>query len=421
MSLFKTKRVFSLALTILLFSVAIAQPVFRPGYIITLQGDTMNGLINYRGSQANAKECIFKKGADSEKVTYAPNQIKSYKFVDGKYYLSSVFMNYKFKELIFLEYVIKGSVNIFYYPDDVKDHYFAVKDTTVIELDHHERLSGKAEEDILIIAKSEKYKKQLKLLIQDQPSLFGTIDRIDCCSKDLIMMTKEYQKLSCPSQECIQYEKKTGLNLKFKFGMLSSAGLSHLSSPPYDVYASDYMETKNLNFKTVFTYEIGTSLNIYLDYAGRNKFCIQLSPTINFVEYKSNEERPLYPLLYVYKLNIKYTTLKIPLLLKYSFYSSNRSIFPYMKLGPGVAKYLSQKGDYEYYSVPLSGSASQSGVYNKSLNHVTKTTCWYFMAGAGTDIKLGHNLISIGAIYAWGEGQLNGFRSDGQLQIEFQF
>ncbi|MGB8491312.1 MAG: outer membrane beta-barrel protein, partial [Bacteroidales bacterium] len=186
-------------------------------------------------------------------------------------------------------------------------------------------------------------------------------------------------------------------------------------------YISDYEETKNLNFKTAYTYEIGASLNMYLDYTGRNKFCIQLSPTLYFVEYYSNEERPLSPLLYVYKLNIRYTTLKIPLLLKYSFYSSNRSIFPYMKLGPGLAIYLSQKGAYEYYSVPIAGSTDPTAVYNKPLNQVAKFTYIYFMAGIGTDIIFGNNLMSVGVTYEYGEGQLKGFRSDAQLQIEFQF
>lgn len=421
MHIFKTKSFFSLTFTLLIVFGAKAQSDFRPGYIITLQGDTINGLINFNGDKANAKNCIFKKETDLEKVTYTPDQIKSYRFIDGKYYVSSFFMNYNFKDRVFLELLIKGSVSIFYYSAEGKDHYFATKDTSIIELDHHDKLTGIAEKDILIRSKPEKYIGQLKFLLQDQPSIFGSIEKIDCSAKDLILITKEYQKLSCPSQECIQYEKKTGGKLKLKVGILSSTGFSNLSSPPYLMYINDYEETKCLDFKPAFTYEIGASLNMYLDYNGRNKFCIQLSPALNFVEYSSNEERPLYPLLYIYKLNINYTTLKIPLLLKYSFYSSNMSIFPYVKLGPGCALYLSQSGSYEYYSVPLSGSTSAPEVYSKSLNQVSKSNLFYFVAGAGTDIKCGKRILSVGATFAYGEGQLEGFRSDFQLQFEFQF
>ncbi len=421
MEIFKLKLVLSLAIPILFFFDVKAQSDFKPGYIITLQGDTVNGLINFRGDKANGKGCMFKTATERESVTYTPDQIKSYRYIDGKYYVSSISLNCGFKEQVFLEYVIKGSVSIFYYQDEVKDHYFALKDSSVLELDHHIRLTGNAEEDILILAKPEKFKEQLTLLTQDQPTLIGKIDGIDCSTKDLISITKEYQTLSCPSQECIQFEKKTSGRFKVKFGILSAAGLSHLSSPPYNMYISDYEETKCLDFKPAFTFEIGAALNMFLDYTGRNKFCIQLSPALNFVEYTSNEERPLPPLLYIYKLNVKFTTLKIPLLLKYSFYSSNKSILPFVKFGPGFAIYLRQKGSYEYYSVPLSGSTSQPTIYTKPLNEVSKSTEIYFVAGAGIDLKCGKKLLSVGATFAYGESQLEGYRSDTQLQVEFQF
>jgi hypothetical protein len=417
----KTKRVLSLALAILIFVVAKAQSDFRPGYIITLQGDTINGTIYFRSDKANAKNCIFKKSADTEKVVYTPDQIKSYKFIDGKYYISSISMNYKFKDLVFLEYAIKGTVSIYYYQDDVKDHYFVMKDTTMIELNHQDRLTGNVEKDNLILSKPEKYKDQLRLLMQDQPSLFGNIGQIECNAKDLISVTKEYQKLSCPSQECIQFEKKTDGNLKFKLGMSTSIGRSYLSTPPYDITRSDYEETKYLDIKPVLTYGIGALLNMYVDYNGRNKLCFQLSPALNFVEYNSYKERTLSPLLYVYKLNIKYSTLRIPLLLKYSFYSSNRSIYPFVKFGTGYDIYLSQKGSYEYYSTPISGSTNQTSIYNIPLNKVSHSNNVYFVAGLGVDIKMRKNLLSIGANYTQENGPLNGVRSDAQFEIEFQF
>lgn len=420
MEIFKFKRILSFTFIVLLFFTAKGQSDFRPGYITNLNGDTINGLISYNRDKVNAKLCIFKRDTELNKETFTPDQIKSYKFTDGKYFISSTSLNYEFNEIVFLEYLLKGKVSVLYYQDDVKDHFFVVKDTTIIKLDNQYRLTGNPEEDILIQSKPKKYKEQLTFLFQDQPSLFEKIKRINCNPKDLIMITKEYQKLNCPYQECIEYEKRAGGSLKFKFGIFSSVGLSMLSSPPYNMNISDYDETKFLNFNPAFTYEIGATLNMYFDYYGRNRVGLQLSPSLNFVEYKSREERSLAPLLYVYNLNVKYTTLKIPLLLKYSFYNSNRSIIPYFKIGPGAAIYLNQDGTYEYYSAPLISPSNPTSVYKKRLNHV-KSSCFYFMAGVGTDIKLGKNLISVGANYEYGYGQLEGFRSDAQIQIGFQF
>jgi hypothetical protein len=92
-----------------------------------------------------------------------------------------------------------------------------------------------------------------------------------------------------------------------------------------------------------------------------------------------------------------------------------------VKFGPGCAIYLSQNGNYEYYSVPLSGSTNQSKVYHKPLNQVNKPSEIYFVAGVGSDIKYGKRILSIGATYSYGDGKLKGFRSDALLQIEFQF
>lgn len=423
MNVFKSKQTFSIVLSICLFLGVKAQSDFRPGYIITLQGDTVKGLINYRGDIGNAKDCIFKKEVDQEKIIYAPDQIKSYRFIDGKYYISTNYLNYKFKNQVFVEYIIKGSISIYYYRDDITDHYYTSKDTLVIELDHHEIEATIPENGNLVQRKSQKYKGQLKYLMSDQPALFNKVDGIVCNTKDLISLTREYQKLSCPSQECLTYEKKTGKDIETKFGMFFSAGLSHLSSPPYNITLSDFDVTKALNFKTSFTYEIGATLNFYLNLIDENKFCIQLSPALNFVNYESYMERTLYPLLYSYKINIDFTALKVPLLFKYSFYSSNWSFIPYAKLGVGCAIYLNQKGTYYYSSVPLPGVAIQRSDYLESLttSYDTKPKKFYFLIGTGTDIKLGKKLLFVGATYEYGEGQLKGFRSDAQLQIGFQF
>ena len=226
------KRVCSLMVISLLFFSAKAQADFRPGYIITLQGDTLNGFIDLRSDKANAKAVVFKEGNGLEKSTYTPDQIKSYRFDNGKYYLSGFFVDYEMKDQVFLEYVVKGPVSILYYQDDVKDHYFIAKDSSIINLDNHDRLSGNAEKDVLILSKPARFKAQLKLLFKDQPALYEQIDKMDCNTKDLVGLAKAYFELSCSSPACIQYEKKTGGDLKIKFGMLVSGGLSHLSSPP---------------------------------------------------------------------------------------------------------------------------------------------------------------------------------------------
>lgn len=400
-------RFILLLLLLFVFLETKAQSDFRPGHIVTLQDDTIKGFINYRRDAANAKNCIFKKDPDQEKVTYTPDQIKSYRFDDGNYYITSNSLDFEFKNQVFVEYVIKGSsASIFYYKDEAKDHYLILKDTVLLEL-----------------MRPQLYKRQLKFLMQDQPDLSTKIDRMACSTKDLIALVKEYEQLSSSSQGNLQFEKKTPKDVTTKVGVFFSGGLSQLSPPPYDMYKSDYDETKSLDFAPSFTYGIGATVNFHLNFIGENKYILELAPALNFVKYSSYTERPLYPLLYSYNMNIRYTTLRVPVMFKYSFYRSNSSVLPFFKFGSGIAIYLNQKGVYEYRSGSLQQTSTPDNVYIGSLDtsYDPKPVIPFFIAGAGMDVRFGKRLVSVGAVYEHEGGTLVGYRSNIQIQLGFQF
>jgi hypothetical protein len=414
----KPVLLFSLLITFSLSLSVKGQADFRPGYMITLKGDTVKGSINLRTDKTNSTECIFKKDGDEEIKAYSPGEITSYRFIDGKYYISANSLDSLIDKNVFLEYLIRGTMSILYYPDDVKDHYFVMMDNRIIELDHNNRLTGRADEDVLLKANPENFKGQLKYLTKDQPAMTGRIDKTNCYSKDLITLTKEYQKLSCPGEECIQYEKGTKGNAKLKFAIHTGAGISYHSSASTNLELSDYEPSKFLDIKPAFIYEAGVSFNLYVDYTGRRRYCFQFVPAINIGNYESYEVRVMDFLLYRYDVNIRYTTLNFPVLLKYSLYSSSWPMIPFFKLGIGYSVYY-QKGNYVYSSLPVSGSESQAIFHTIPFDHKAPNRL-FLIAGVGTDIKWGNRMLSLGAVFSYGECQLRGFRSDTQLQIDFQ-
>lgn len=83
-------RLICLKTCLLLIPVLYAQNNYRPGFIITVQKDTIYGEIDYRTDKMNAKRCVFQsQGNDTEPVTYHPFEILGYRFTDdGKYYVS---------------------------------------------------------------------------------------------------------------------------------------------------------------------------------------------------------------------------------------------------------------------------------------------------------------------------------------------
>jgi len=66
----------ALILTIPFF--VFAQSNYKPGYVVTVKGDTVRGFINYQEWDANPEAITFKKALDSQGVKYGVNDISSF-------------------------------------------------------------------------------------------------------------------------------------------------------------------------------------------------------------------------------------------------------------------------------------------------------------------------------------------------------
>jgi hypothetical protein len=64
-----------------------------PGYIITLENDTIYGYFNNRSEARNFKRCEFSKSIKGEPVVYLSGFIKVYRVNDSKYYTSKILNN----------------------------------------------------------------------------------------------------------------------------------------------------------------------------------------------------------------------------------------------------------------------------------------------------------------------------------------
>ena len=87
-----------------------AQNNLREGYVITLEGDTLSGYIDFRTGAMNTKKCVFVKDGESSSVTYLPGEIQGYRFLNnGMYYVSKEVDN----QVIFAEYIVQGNMNLY--------------------------------------------------------------------------------------------------------------------------------------------------------------------------------------------------------------------------------------------------------------------------------------------------------------------
>src|SRR6187551_3544325 len=115
------KRIPLLITFLCLFLKVYGQKDFRPGYIITLSGDTVKGEINYRNLRKNTQECEFKKAVTEDKSKYYPGEILGYSFENGPRFRSyslpakagQAYKNVTEKQFYFLNILVEAPTSLF--------------------------------------------------------------------------------------------------------------------------------------------------------------------------------------------------------------------------------------------------------------------------------------------------------------------
>jgi hypothetical protein len=237
------------------------QSEYRNGYVLLKNKDTLQGMISYNRNGLNGKRCVFKKTKKSETQKFSPEEILGYRFSSGKYYVAKNVSKDGVDRLLFLEYLIKGIVDVYYYLDFEGAHY-CVSD-----------LSGKLRElsngdlkhvvgDKVFVEKDKKYVRTLMYVFKEDPVIAKRSSTIKLKHKSLIKIAKDYHNKVCEDQVCIVFEKKIIKNIVkygFKVGV-DMIGLSELSSLKKRSFVGDrakYGVFRNSNFETVISPTIG--------------------------------------------------------------------------------------------------------------------------------------------------------------------
>ena len=197
-----------------------AQKDFQPGWVIALIGDTIHGLVANNSFEVNAEKCEFKTDADAITQVFLPGQISSYRFTDGKYYVSDTIWHNHGKQVVFLEYIIKGTLNVYLLRIDNHDLYYAQKEGNdslfylensdiYYEFDEVKREYYVSEtKTYQKMRESNKYKGILNYLTIEVPSMQKDIQRLSLNRKNLTGLAREYHNAVCDSAACIVYEKE---------------------------------------------------------------------------------------------------------------------------------------------------------------------------------------------------------------------
>jgi hypothetical protein len=204
-----------------------AQTDFRPGYIVKTGGDTLKGEIDYRGDILMSEICKFRSVQTSKEKVYTPDDITSFRFSSGKYFVTKKVG----EKNIFLQFLLEGKVNLYYYRDQIKDHYFIEKDGLGLsELPYNEQAN---------YANNEEYHNNsvqhigiLKYYMQDAPAIQSRIEKLTVPKqKWLIDLAREYHSEVCPGRECLVYTREVHT---FKMSLEPLAGIVFYNGNYFD-------------------------------------------------------------------------------------------------------------------------------------------------------------------------------------------
>lgn len=317
-----------------------AQSDFRNGYVIKNNNDTIYGLIDYKGNKANAKKCIFRKDINSEKQVFNPDEIKGFRFINSKYYISKTINIGNETEQLFLEYLINGIIDIYYYRDDNGEHYLVDNGRdNLIELKNEEKeiIIG----DTRYVKESKEYIGILKVTFKESPMVSKRVENISLNHKSLINITHDYHNQVCTDEECIIYEKKLP-KVKSTYGVV--VGFNGMSISQIREFSDEFYYMKDCKFGFNIFPSIGLYYKINMPYVNE-RLDFQYECTYSRIKLKASSSyiEPLNNMNYLNDISLTQNSFNNLGIIKYEF--PKGKIRPTFQIG-GFVKYFF-KTDYE--------------------------------------------------------------------------
>lgn len=285
------------------------QTDFRPGYYISWENDTIYGLVDYRGDVRNCNFCSFKTDEHAEATRFEPNDIKAYRFIDSKYYVSKSIETEEGTEQVFLEFILDGITNLYFYATPFTYMYFLEdKDMRMLKLQQEEIeevVPGRGK----IIRNTNRYIGLLKTSMADCMEIQPEIDKARLSHKSLLKITKDYHEYVCTDQECIVYEKPLP-PLRAKLSPVTGFSVWKLNLSPGDYPVTEYSGSAaieggimlNLNSPALnekLSLDFGLAFT-KVNYHGTNEYMEGIWPTYSESFLSQTIFEPSFGLRYTY-------------------------------------------------------------------------------------------------------------------------
>jgi hypothetical protein len=315
-SFMQAKKTITVFLSILLYAIShpsLGQENYLPGYIVALDGDTLNGYVDYRNWERNPNKISFKQKNGEGILSYTPMDIRGFGVSDEIYEsavikteispVSTMELKYN-KELdirtdtAFLQAVVKGVKSLYFYKNKLgKEQFYIWKDAGYELLVYKKYL--KDVDGRSVIVENKKYIGQLTIYLGECATIQDKITGADYQKNSLEKIFLAYYM--CTQAE-IRFHKKTE-KLTNSFGVIAGASFSSLTFRSGDEEEA-FAYLINANYKMSVNFTAGLFFDLILS---RNHGKWSICNELIFTSYKADGRYDEYES--VNKYTYTYTTL----------------------------------------------------------------------------------------------------------------
>lgn len=231
-----------------------AQSHYQPGYIVSAQGDTLHGLIDYRNWEHNPNKLFFKAQANAAKECYTPLAIKEFGIANENYegaivetevsrddlYNMDTSKTLRIKvDTTFLQAIVRGPKSLYYYKNGYGKEFFYIKENSKFTLLAYKKFLTYYDFDKKI-DEVNTYIGQLAIYLNDCPVLYQYLGNIKYTSRSLEKLFRQYYS---SQPQSMTFSRKTE-GIRPEFGVLAGISVSTLK------FESDYFpELVNAGYK----------------------------------------------------------------------------------------------------------------------------------------------------------------------------
>ena len=271
-------------------TMAMAQANPKSGYIITNNGDTIRGIIDFRTNERLSTQCDFWANGETEGKNYKPGEIEGFRFDDnGKYFVTRRLNVTGEPELYFAEYIVQGKMNLYCVVYGQNDIFFFEREDGEMAQLSSKVFSYTSDYNAIEKYKSIQQEKQeqygkVKLLLKDSGTAVVDMDDEYITRKKLVNVVRDYHNDVCTDgSKCVVYE-YNGKSDKTAIYFKAFAGYTYYATDKPD---SQYELDKNYSTNA---YEIGIGIELDLKRVAKN-FSAEFGLTY-IPEYKSTISFP---------------------------------------------------------------------------------------------------------------------------------